>query len=236
MHLPENVVWAICTVARSGSSWLSQLIASTHRLGYPDEYLLEWPQRCAEWGLSPTPSFEQYLALLVPAKSTSNGVFAVKGSVDEMSPFFGIYPQAPCVWLRRANRLEQAISWYRANDGEMWTRLRGSPTREFPLPYSSSRIAYFLGEISRRETAWEEFFRDRRSPPLILFYEDLTAAPLDAVRSIARYLSVDATNIQIAESEYWVVRDETTRVWLARAAKDLGVTDLSAAEFQRVTS
>lgn len=223
------MVWAICTVARSGSSWLSQLISSTHRLGYPDEYLLEWPQRCVEWGLSPAPSFEQYLALLVQAKSSPNGVFAVKGSVDEMAPFFDIYPQAPCVWLRRSNRLEQAVSWYRANDGERWTRTRGSPAKERPLPYSSSRIAFFLGEIARREAAWEDFFRARRSPPLTLFYEDLTADPRDAIRAIARYLGVDATSIQIAESEYGVVRDETTREWLARAAKDLGLANHGAA-------
>jgi LPS sulfotransferase NodH len=228
---PENLVWAICTVARSGSSWLSQLIASTHRLGYPDEYLLEWPKRCAEWGLSPTPSFEQYLALVVRAKSTANGVFAVKGSVDEMTPFFSVFPQTPCVWLRRSNRLEQAISWYRAHDGKLWTRTSRTAARSISLPYSASRIAYFLQEIARREQAWEEFFRRRRSPPLTLIYEDLTADPAAAVHAIAQYLGVDATDMSITESDFRVVRDQTTRDWLARAAQDLGL-----AEVQPITS
>jgi LPS sulfotransferase NodH len=76
------LVWAICTIARSGSSWLSQLVSSTRILGNPEEYLLDWPRCCARFGLSADTPFEEYLTCLIRHRSTPNGVFSIKGSLN----------------------------------------------------------------------------------------------------------------------------------------------------------
>ena len=88
---PPWLVWAICTVARSGSSWLSQLVSSTGTMGVPEEYLLAWPQQATRLGLSAATSFSDYVTFLLHHRSTSNGVFAIKGSVEELQPFFELF-------------------------------------------------------------------------------------------------------------------------------------------------
>src|SRR5690606_34287974 len=102
------LIWAICTVARSGSSWLSQLVTSTGRMGIPDEYLLDWRTQARRIGFVGEVSLDDYLWWLLQHRATPNGVFAIKGSVDELRPFFDYFPNTPCVWLSRENKFEQA--------------------------------------------------------------------------------------------------------------------------------
>lgn len=217
-----SLVWALCTVARSGSSWLSELASSTNCLGYPEEYLLDWRRQCEQWGMSSQTSQEDYLALLMRSRVTPDGVFAIKGSVGELRPFFELFPHAPCVWLTRENKLEQAVSWYRAHHGNLWTRRTGVEAKPQPLEFSADDILAFYDEIQRREASWHEFFLARRSPPLLLTYEKVCADPLGAVRSIAVHIGMSPANIERVESPLQVVRDELTATWVALVMRTHG--------------
>jgi trehalose 2-sulfotransferase len=219
--LTPRIIWALCTVARSGSSWLSELAGSTHRLGYPDEYLLDWGERCGEWGLNSTTGLDQFLSMLIPRKSSPNGVFAIKGSPEELTPFFARFPHTPCCWLRREDKVEQAVSWYRAHHGGAWTRLSDAPPAPSPLEFSLAEILNFHDEILRREALWHQFFLSRRSPPLVITYEQVCRDPLAAVRGIAAYVGVDPRQIQHVHSPLRVVRDELTTRWVARVKQTL---------------
>ncbi len=206
------LVWAICTVARSGSSWLSQLVASTGIMGHPDEYFLGWRQQATRLGLTGSTAFHDYLTFVLQHRSTSNGVFAAKGSVEEMQPFFDFFPNAPCVWLVRENKIEQAISWHRAHDGGVWTRTTtATECRRFE--FSVERVLYFHDEILRREALWHEFFSRHAVPPLALTYEQICAAPLAAVQSIAAHIGLDASAVTHVSSPLQIVRDETDSAW-----------------------
>jgi LPS sulfotransferase NodH len=210
------LVWAICTVARSGSSWLSQLVSSTGIMGHPDEYLLSWPQQATRRGLAGSTSFSDYLTFLLQHRSTANGVFAVKGSVEEMQPFFDFFPNAPCVWLVRENKIQQAVSWHRAHDGGVWTRT-ASAAEQRPFEFSVDRFLYFYDEIIRREALWQEFFSHRPVPPLVLTYEQVCEAPLAAVQSIAAHIGLNAAIVTDVSSPLQIVRDETNETWIRRA-------------------
>jgi LPS sulfotransferase NodH len=213
-----RLVWAICTIARSGSSWLSQLVGSTEILGNPEEYLLGWPQCCLRFGLSTATPFEEYVSCLIRHRSTPNGVFSVKGSFAELQPFLRLFPDAPCVWLSRENKLEQAVSWHRAHDGGLWTRTEvAKPQR--PFDFSPDRVLWFYDEIVRREALWQGFFAARDIKPLLLTYEALCLDPLAAVRSIADYVGVDSTSIKQVTSSLRIVRDEKTAEWVHRVAE-----------------
>jgi trehalose 2-sulfotransferase len=201
------LVWAICTIARSGSSWLSQLVASTQLLGNPEEYMLHWPQRCVHLGLSRSTPLEEYVSCLIRQRSTPNGVFSIKGSFAELQPFLELFPHAPCVWLSRENKLEQAVSWHRAHDGGLWSRTDAA--RPEPLfEFSSDRALWFYDEILRREALWRAFFSSREAKPLLLSYEAVCRDPLGTVRSIATYVGVDPDGIEQVTSSLRVVRDE----------------------------
>lgn len=212
------LVWAICTVARSGSSWLSQLVASTGVMGNPDEYLLAWPDQAARFGLSHGTSFSDYLTFLMQHRSTPNGVFAVKGSVEEMQPFFEFFPNAPCVWLVREDKIAQAVSWHRAHDGGVWTRTSAAQAQ---CEFSAGRFLYFYDEILRREAMWQAFFLQRKIAPLALTYEQVCAAPQAAVQSIAAHVGIDVSKVKDVSSPLQIVRDETNAAWTRRAEQAL---------------
>ncbi len=216
-----TLVWAICTVARSGSSWLSQLVASTQRMGIPEEYLLDWRKQALRLGFSRETSLEEYLWVLLRHRATPNGVFAIKGSVEELRPFFDFFPNAPCVWLSRENKLEQAVSWHKAHDGGLWTRTDTEMTSA-PFEASLERIRFFHHEILRRENLWQEFFRRREVSPLMLTYEQVCLSPLESVKSIAAYIGIDPQTIHHVTSPLKVVRDATTAALVERAEQAAG--------------
>lgn len=221
---PPWLVWAICTVARSGSSWLSQLVSSTNIMGTPDEYLLSWPEQATRFGLASSISLSDYLTFLLQHRSTSNGVFAIKGSVEEMQPFFEFFPNAPCVWLVRENKIEQAVSWHRAHDGGVWART--TPTAQHPpSEFSMERVLYFYDEILRREAMWQAFFSRHQVPPLVLTYEQVCKSPLAAVQSIAAHIGLDASIVTDVSSPLQIVRDEANATWTRRAEQALRARD-----------
>jgi len=222
------LVWAICTIARSGSSWLSQLVGSTQLLGNPEEYLLDWPRCCARFGVSAATPFEEYLSCLIQQRSTPNGVFSVKGSFAELQPFLDLFPGAPCIWLSRDNKIEQAVSWHRAHDGGLWTRtdvVNPQPSFDF----SPDRALLFYNEILRREALWQEFFSTRDVKPLVLTYETLCRDPLAAVRSIAAYVGVDSSGIERVMSPLRIVRDERTAELVCRTEQALQALSMPTA-------
>jgi LPS sulfotransferase NodH len=213
------LVWALCADARSGSTWLSQLAASTGMLGYPDEYLLNWPRWRSRLGWSSQLTLEEYLSCLLRERTSPNGMFGIKGSLSQLRAFFDFFPATPCVWLRRENKLKQALSWHRANDGGLWRHTDVS--RERPFAISVHRILGFYDEIVRREARWYEYFAQRNIQPLLLTYETVCLDPLAAVRAIAAHVGVEPQSIRRVTSPLKIVRDEDADCWVERAAEAL---------------
>lgn len=225
--MPENhsatdvrLAWAICTIARSGSTWLSQLVASTGIMGKPEEYLLHWPNWRTRFGLPAVMPREEYLAAIARHCATANGVFAIKGSIDEMQPFFELYPSAPCVWLSRENKLEQAVSWARAQESGVWHRRDGERGRAIQEPPLDLVLAFY-DEILRRQAAWSACFVKRAIQPLSVTYEEVCRQPLASVRLIADHIGVDSSAIKNVASPLRIVRDENTARLVRRAAEAL---------------
>jgi LPS sulfotransferase NodH len=219
---PPETIWSLCTVARSGSSWLCELVQSTGCLGYPAEYLLDWSRQSVKAGLSANGTWDDYLEFLFRRYTTANGVFAVKGSIAELQPFLDRFPHTPCVWLRREDRCAQAISWYRADAGGLWTRTSDMAPRGIDeLAWCETRARWFFEEILRREQRWYDYFQSRRNLPLILTYESVCAEPLAAVRAIGDHVGISTKHVVSVESRLRVVRDEQSRIWSERLAASL---------------
>lgn len=198
-------------------------------MGHPAEYLLAWPEQATFYGLPSSTSFSDYLTFLLQHRSTSNGVFAIKGSVEELQPFFDFFPNAPCVWLVRENKIEQAVSWHRAHDGRVWTRTTPAAVHR-SFEFSVERCLYFYDEILRREALWREFFSRREAPPLVLTYEQVCTAPLAAVQSIAAHIGLDASAVTGVSSRLQIVRDETNTEWNRCAEQAIRARDATLAQ------
>ena len=139
--------YIIATAPRTGSSLLSEALATTGRAGRPDEFFDANPQNEAHWAkLYGAPEGGGYLDGIVAASSSTNGVFGCKlhwhqlpalrarlarampvrdgaGGPDER-PILELLaqrlPDTRFVWLSRRNKVAQAISYYRAAQSGIW--------------------------------------------------------------------------------------------------------------------
>jgi LPS sulfotransferase NodH len=98
------------------------------------------------------------------------------------------FPDVRWLWLRRADRLAQAISWEIADQTRAYTSL--VPAERAPM-YSVAAITKRMARIEAEETAWQSFFDADAIEPLSIWYDDLTAEPAATVRSVADFIGED---------------------------------------------
>jgi LPS sulfotransferase NodH len=137
--------YLLCTVPRSGSWLLADLLEQTDLAGRPEEYFRpdhrnQWSK---EWGIPVKGTFGSYVGAALANTSTDNGVFGVKTHwyqfewlTGELRALPGADPAATdealieqwlprphYVHLRRGDTVRQAISYYLASYSDMWFRL-----------------------------------------------------------------------------------------------------------------
>lgn len=112
------------------------------------------------------------------------------------------------VYLRRRNRLQQAVSWYRALQTRQWT---SHDNCEKQPEYSREGISECLRWIAQHEERWEHWLSDTEH--LRLFYEQITPATLDV---IAAFAGMTRQRTRLVPTDYQILRDELTEEWMNR--------------------
>jgi LPS sulfotransferase NodH len=177
----------ICGTPRCGSWLLCGLLASTGVAGRPHEWF--WRDTQASlmraW---PVPDFASYLELVLAAGTTPNGVFGAKvmwGHLPELAPF----PRPRFVWLRRRDRLAQAVSFAKAVQTGHWhgwdPPAGGAPSFRF------EQVDALLRELDELERGWARWFEERGLEPLELSYEELVADHVRATLEVLDFLSLE---------------------------------------------
>ena len=163
----------ICGTPRCGSWLLCGLLASTGVAGRPHEWFWRDTQQSLmrAWG---APDFASYLELVLSAGTTHNGVFGAKvmwGHLPELSPF----PHPRFVWLRRSDRVAQAVSFAKAVQTGHWHHW-DQPSHEAPT-FRYEEVDALLRELEELERSWAQWFELQKIEPLELTYEQLVANP-----------------------------------------------------------
>ena len=217
--------YAICSEHRSGSTLLCRLLASTGKLGRPDEFFrhTEFSHR-----------LEREPALLAEVRaraSTPNGVYGIKlftqqFDVTAKARWTERLPGLFFVHLERRDLLGQAISLARALQTEQYVAEEAS--RREPR-YDRRLIARHLGRIADGHARWRRFFARNGIEPVWLVYEELVADPQAAVDAIARRAMLrEPAPIAPGVLGMAVQRDRLSEEWRARfvaKAGDLGYLD-----------
>ncbi|MCP4330693.1 MAG: hypothetical protein GY791_20050 [Alphaproteobacteria bacterium] len=182
--------YIVCASPRSGSGVLCEALWTTGRAGQPDEYFGRetMPIYWQKWGVRDYPD---YVRRMISMTTTANGIFGVKIHalhrllIDEVfrgqsdgSPTTGLdrlvdhLPNVEFVWLRRRDRVRQAISWSRASLNQQFYRRRGDPVSAMGFPFDFDDILERCQELKNFDRFWDGFLRHRGIDPLRLFYED----------------------------------------------------------------
>lgn len=213
--LPKrNVTYVICTNPRSGSWLLSDGLTATGIAGTPREWFnpSEVRRQKALWRLKYDTDLTDadYLRLATRLSTTSNGVSGVKvhgwqvlelprllGMPEEIGEeegavFSRLFPDAHFIWLRRRDRVRQAISLWRALATGAWWSIPGAPPQaRKPEPsFNAEAIADMEAVLAAGDARWERFFCAATQAPLDFEYEDLAADPPAVIADVLRWLGL----------------------------------------------
>jgi LPS sulfotransferase NodH len=213
--------FAVCALPRSGSSLLCELLFATGLAGAPAEYFDEtlMTRFRRRWGVS---SSDEYLEALIARKTSPNGVFGFKAHFFQLAQAFPAdeleraFPSLRYVYIRRLDRLRQAISWARAIQSGKWASDHEVAERD-GISYRRPQVDRLLEGIAERERLWEARFAAAGVDPLRVTYEQLVAAPAQTVRAVLRHIGVEAADsVDVPPPSLRRQADEVTEEWVAR--------------------
>lgn len=227
--------YIIASVQRSGTQLLCTLLRNTGVAGLPAEHFLAKPGETWE-GRWKTPSRMAYIERVLCDNTTSNGVF---GTVVMWSYFdrmlqmlrnvpeyeglktadllAAILHEPKYIWLRRRNRVEQAVSWAIAAQTGVWTQKTGEKPQPRAVPkFDFKVIDEWCNRIGEHDAAWANYFRENEIRPLELFYEDVVANHRSAAERVLEFLRVALpAGMEIVQLGLQKQANEVSEQWTA---------------------
>jgi LPS sulfotransferase NodH len=119
----------------------------------------------------------------------------------DADPIQEIAPKAQLVWLRRHDRIRQAISAYRANATGRYVQRQGAPAPPAtPVPFDFWAVHGRVEQVTTWNIEWLHYFAEVGFTPLELVYEqDLERDCRPAVRRVLAQIGVEIPEgVQIA--------------------------------------
>ncbi len=229
------ISYLIVSVQRSGTHLLGNLLRNTGIAGSPEEYFISrpgetWEERCG------VASRAEYLAQVLERGTTANGVFGavvMRNYFDRMLQLLreipeyrglraaqildAVFARPKYVWMRRRDRVAQAISLSIACQTGVWIQRKG----ETPKPRATPRFEFkaideWCNRIAAQEQAWAEYFRENQIEPLVLFYEDVAASHRAATERVLEFLGLPLPgNLKFPELSTEKQANHTSAEWAA---------------------
>lgn len=233
--------YILSTAPRSGSTMLCRMLAATGVAGDPASYFHRPDQRSWARGLD-LPDDAPLDDILKAVRGTATqglcGVRLQQHSVaylmERLADFGTSDPSrieaalgpTRYIWLRRRDKLAQAISLLRAEQSGLWHRNadgsdleRLDPTRDDG--YDAAAITAAITTFDTADTAWLNWFADHGITPWSLTYEDLEDDPVNALRMILIHLGLDQTLADSIQVPTKKLADATSDNWTARYHADV---------------
>ena len=228
----------LCASVRTGSSLLCVSMINTRLLGLPREFYLEeeFENNCNEWNLN-EPDRKTFVRASIEQTSTPNGIFTAKimwstlyrvlapklAGSDELldngtmaALIKSNFPKPYFIWLRRYDKVAQAISFYRAKMTDCFY-LTDDERDKIPKapPYDYESIEKDLNYVMREEEGWRSFFIDNDIRPLVLHYEDFTKDLKSTLLQILGFLGEEVTEDEcpFPPPGHIKLADETSLEW-----------------------
>jgi LPS sulfotransferase NodH len=196
--------YVICCVQRTGSWLLAHTLADTGYAGRPSDYFdeAERADHTREWGL-PADQLIPYVRAVWDRATTPNGVLGSKLMWNDfdrlrssLRPPAGTDPGLEFmrtafgdplfVWLRRADKVRQGISWWRAAVTDQWG-LRLGQEAEQPAP-DLEEMVQLVQFAQWCEDGWRQWFAATGIQRCEVVYEDLARDRLAVTNGVLEFL------------------------------------------------
>ena len=218
----------------------ADIIPPEDRIGELEQHNLFDPHRFCD--------FAEYLNWVRQTATTSNGVMGAKimwpyiaGLVDGLSTIPGndpamsphdllqkAFPRLRYVWLRRMDKVRQAVSLWRAIQTWHWRTDAATASEQARahdtgprLRYSFEAIDHLRRQLIASDRAWEIYFEGTGIQPLTLTYEEFTQDLHDAVTRILGHVGVRyPAGAQYGEPCTARQADDTSERWVSEFRGD----------------
>lgn len=203
--------YVICCVQRTGSWLLAHTLADTGYAGRPSDYFCEAEreEHTRQWGL-PEAGLISYILAVRSRATTPNGILGSKmmwndfdglrsslqsaaGTDAGMEFMRKAFPNAQFIWLRRADKVRQGISWWRADETGEWA-LRPDQVARQPVA-DVRQIVRLVRFAQRCEDGWRQWFASTGIQPYEVEYEDLSRDRLAVANGVLEYLRLPPLDV-----------------------------------------
>ena len=201
---PVRFRYAILSTPRSGSTLLGRALHETKMAGDPLELfntgLLAYARKRLD---RPTLGFAPFLRLMEARRTSPNGVFGIKMHLPQLlrvcSPD-DRYAHAArflrgmdrLVWIRRRDRLAQAISKVIADKTEIWTSEEARRVEAERIEVHPGDCLKMLHQVCSGDAGWENLLRAQGFAACEVWYEDLVAGYEAEMRRVLDWLGLEA--------------------------------------------
>jgi LPS sulfotransferase NodH len=210
--MPQHTSYLICTTPRSGSWLLAEALTGTGLAGRPQDYFWHADEQThrRQLGVPADAPFADYFRKVVEYATTPNGVCGVKMMSGNLEYFVGfaqalvgtqhvpvpellatLFPNLHYIWLKRNDKVRQAISWVRASQTGVYmiTDDTQRPTGA-QVSFDFDVIAREVRAFEREEAFWGQYFATCGVEPLTVVYEDFASAYEETALRILDHLGV----------------------------------------------
>jgi len=195
--------------------------------------------------LRPTPPEEAYIPqedskfvrAVIETGTTANGVFGVTvhhfqlndvarrvASYLGCSPlsahqiFSMAFPNLSYVWLRRRDKVAQAVSWHKAAHSGQFVKIEGKQgaPRTGGAEFDYAAIRTYWSALRSADNGWQHFFLESEVRPYILYYEDLASNYEGTIRDVMKYLKLTDQPYTVRPPRHQKVADAQSLAWIAQ--------------------
>jgi len=194
--MTASICYVICSSPRSGSHFLASYLAATRVAGIPEDHFNPWGAggRRGEAHDAEPIYDRKYVANIIAASMTKNGVFGTMVQFTQIAGFVGfktfenLFPhRLRYLYLSRRDILQQAVSLAIARQTGQF---RSDQPLEKEAQYNPDQIRCCLDDITNHERGWSRYFAERYIEPFRVFYEDLVADTQKIILATLEYLNI----------------------------------------------
>jgi LPS sulfotransferase NodH len=217
---------------------LAEGLANTGLVGHPREYFGTAAITASYW---PDPVWRErlldgdvsYLHRLIESEKTPTGLFGAKlhwshckvllealdrerlsGRLDPQV-LKTAFPNIKLVWLRRSDKVRQAVSLFRAMGSGAWSQSNDDPQPAPPFDLASIYMYYWYAHT--HEALWQRFFHRIGVEPLIVEYEYFVANYDQMIREVLEFVGAQpSADLAIPAPRLRRQSDAVTEEWIGR--------------------
>lgn len=180
----------------------------------------------------------QYVREILQRGTTPNGVFGINihwfqmndavrriGSylnTKKLPPHEALsaaFPNLSYVWLRRRDKVAQAVSWYKAIQTGHYIKLRDSEDKSSQLEkveFSYGKIREYWSALRSFDNGWDYFFKTNEIKPHIIYYEDICTDYTLSVLSVLDHLKLARSGVVVQLSKYEKAANQQSNEWIQK--------------------